>query len=218
MANSIEKCRDARIAMKIPQRFQKCEKRILQYFFTICRIIYFRPDIGGQFRGVSPVKYRQRFPVSSQYLTNQECIIGEFYHRNVGKLYHTLHGSHKFMQIDRTAQTAIHYWYMERVYAAVEIGNEFPSLTRITSIGGLLSVIVPNAFMLAGVLAFLLLVFAGFGMIQAAGSGDTKQMESGKKAITGAVIGLLVIIGSFWIIQIIETLTGMKGQILPPMR
>ncbi len=108
--------------------------------------------------------------------------------------------------------------YMERVYAAVEIGSEFPSLTRITSLGGLLSVIVPNAFMLAGVIAFLLLVFAGFGMIQAAGSGDTKQMESGKKAITGAVIGLLVIIGSFWIIQILETLTGMKGQILPPMR
>ncbi len=107
---------------------------------------------------------------------------------------------------------------MQRVYAEVNIANEFPSLTKFTNLGGVLSVIIPNAFMLAGVIAFLLIVFAGFGMIQAAGSGDTKQMESGKKAITGAVIGLIVILGSFWIIQIIETLTGLKGQILPPMK
>lgn len=106
---------------------------------------------------------------------------------------------------------------MERVYAAVNL-EEFTSITKFTSLGSVLSVIVPNAFMLAGVIAFLLLVFAGFGMIQAAGSGDTKQMESGKKAITGAVVGLIVIIGSFWIIQVLEVLTGMKGQILPPMR
>lgn len=107
---------------------------------------------------------------------------------------------------------------MERVYAEVNIGQQFPSITRFTDIGSLVSVIVPNAFMLAGVLTFLLLVLAGFGMIQAAGSGDTKKMESGKQAITGAVIGLIVIVGSFWIIQIIETLTGLKGQILPPIR
>ncbi len=101
---------------------------------------------------------------------------------------------------------------MERVFAAVNIGTEFPSITKFTNLGDLVSVIVPNAFMLAGVIAFLLLVFAGFGMIQAAGSGDTKKMESGKKAITGAVIGLIVVLGSFWIIQIIETLTGLKGD------
>lgn len=107
---------------------------------------------------------------------------------------------------------------MEHVYAAVDIGQQFPSITKFDTIGSLVSVIIPNAFMIAGVIAFLLIVFAGFGMIQAAGSGDTKQMESGKKAITGAVIGLIVIIGSLWILQIIETLTGMKGRILPPIR
>jgi hypothetical protein len=106
---------------------------------------------------------------------------------------------------------------MERVYAAVDIGREFPAITKFTDIGSLISVIVPNAFVLAGIIIFVLLVFAGFGMIAAAGSGDTKKLESGKKTITAAVIGLLVIVGSFWIIQIIETLTGMKGQLLPPI-
>ena len=107
---------------------------------------------------------------------------------------------------------------MERVYAAVDIGKEFPAITKFTTIGGIVSVIIPNAFMIAGIIAFLLLVFAGFGMIQAAGSGDSKQMETGRKAITSAVVGLIIIVGSFWIIQVIEILTGMKGQILPPIR
>lgn len=107
---------------------------------------------------------------------------------------------------------------MNRVYADVNIGSDFPAITKFTDIGSLVSVIVPNAFMLAGVITFVLLVMAGFGMIAAAGSGDAKKMESGKKTITGAVIGLIVIVGSFWIIQIIETLTGMKGQLLPPIQ
>jgi hypothetical protein len=104
---------------------------------------------------------------------------------------------------------------MERVYAQVNIGSEFPAVTRFKDIGSLVSVIVPNAFVLAGILIFILLVLAGFGMIAAAGSGDSKKLESGKKTITAAVIGLIVIVGSFWIIQIIESLTGMKGQLLP---
>lgn len=100
--------------------------------------------------------------------------------------------------------------YMERAYAAVNL-NSFSSITKFEDIGSLISVIIPNAFVLAGVITFVLLVLAGFGMIAAAGSGDTKKLESGKKTITGAVIGLIVIVGSLWIITIIQTLTGLNG-------
>ena len=99
---------------------------------------------------------------------------------------------------------------MERVYAAVDIGSEFRPITKFTDVGSLVSVIVPNAFVLAGIIVFVLLVMAGFGMI--AGAGDAKKLESGKKTITGAVIGLIVIVGSFWIIQILSTLTGLNGD------
>ena len=75
--------------------------------------------------------------------------------------------------------------------------------------------IVQNAFVLAGIIAFVLVIAAGFGMIVGAGSGDTKQLEQGKKAITAAVLGLIIIVGSFWIIQIIETITG---QTLLPLK
>jgi hypothetical protein len=99
---------------------------------------------------------------------------------------------------------------MEQVFAQtpVDIGTAFSANgPNFTSIGSLVSVVVQNAFMLAGVIAFVLLVLGGFGMIAGAG-GDPKNLEKSKQAITGAVIGLIVIIGSFWIIQLIQTLTG----------
>ncbi len=97
---------------------------------------------------------------------------------------------------------------MERVYAAVNIEEVFPPAENFNQIGPLVSVIVKNAFMLAGVITLVLIVLGGFGIIASAG-GDTKRLDQGKKTITGAVVGLLVIVGSFWIVQIIETLTGL---------
>lgn len=104
---------------------------------------------------------------------------------------------------------------MERVLAQVNIADSFPPATTFETVGSLVSVIGQNAFVLAGVIAFVILIFGGFAILTGAGAGDTKQLEKGKQAMTGAVIGLLIIIGSFWILQIIETITGMKGKFLP---
>jgi len=104
---------------------------------------------------------------------------------------------------------------MSRPLALVNIDQVFTPAQNFSKIGDLVSVIVQNAFVLAGVIAFVLVIAAGFGMIAGAGSGDTKQLEQGKKAITAAVLGLIIIVGSFWIIQIIETITG---QTLLPLK
>lgn len=85
-----------------------------------------------------------------------------------------------------------------------------PTFSQFDTFGDLVSVIVRNAFVLAGVVSFLLLVFGGFSVIMGAGAGDIKQLEKGKQTITGAVVGLIVIVTSYWIVQIIETVTGMK--------
>jgi len=100
---------------------------------------------------------------------------------------------------------------MERVYAdSVVIKDIFGPAKAFDTFGALVTIIVKNAFVIAGVIAFLLLVFGAFTIIMGAGAGDTKQLEKGKQAITGAVIGLIVVIGSFWIVQILETLTGIS--------
>ena len=98
---------------------------------------------------------------------------------------------------------------MQQVYAVVDIGTQFKDITQFQDIGSLVTVVVKNAFVVAGLIMFALLVFGGFGMIVAGSSGDAKKLEEGQKAITGAVIGLLVIVGSFWIMQIVEKLTGL---------
>jgi hypothetical protein len=112
-----------------------------------------------------------------------------------------------FNSID-TAASFPYTDFMDQVYAQVKISDVFAPAANFSSLGPLVTVVVSNAFVLAGIIAFLLLIMGGFGIIASAGSGDTKKMEQGKQAITGAAIGLIVIVGSFWIVQIIQTVTG----------
>lgn len=98
---------------------------------------------------------------------------------------------------------------MEQAFA-VDLKNIAPSLTTFDTFGKLVNVIVQNAFVLAGLISFVLLVFGGFGIIMGAGSGDSKKLDQGKQAITGAVVGLIIVVTSLWIVQIIEKLTGVS--------
>ncbi|MEK7073867.1 MAG: hypothetical protein AAB960_00895 [Patescibacteria group bacterium] len=100
---------------------------------------------------------------------------------------------------------------IERVFAE-SLQNLAPN-PNLTTYGMLVTAIVKNAFILAAVISFILLIFGGFNVIVAAG--DAKKAEQGKTALTGAVTGLLLVLGSFWIIQIIEVITG--TNILSPV-
>lgn len=100
---------------------------------------------------------------------------------------------------------------MERVLAAVDINDAFlkdAKLPVYSSFADLVVAVVRNAFVLAGVISFILLVFGGFGVIVGAGSGDTKRIDQSKQTIIAAIIGLLIVVGSLFIIQVIETITG----------
>lgn len=99
---------------------------------------------------------------------------------------------------------------MHQVFAQTPIQSLSPTLRSFGTFGDLVSVIVRNAFVIAGVIAFVLLVFGGFTIIIGAGGGDTKKIEQGKEAMVGAVIGFILVVGSLWIVQIIEKLTGLS--------
>lgn len=103
---------------------------------------------------------------------------------------------------------------MERVFA-VAISDVFQPAANFDTIGSLVSVVVRNAFVLAGLIAFVFLVIGGLGFIAGAGAGDTKKLEQGQKTITGAAMGLIVIVGAVWIMLIIEKLTGLEGKLVP---
>lgn len=99
---------------------------------------------------------------------------------------------------------------MERVHAAFSLGDKsvFSPAGTFTTFADVVNIFVRNAFVIAGIITFVILVFGGLSVIMGAGGGDTKQMEKGKQAITGAVAGLVIIVVSFWIIQLLEFMTG----------
>jgi hypothetical protein len=99
---------------------------------------------------------------------------------------------------------------MEQVFAQVNLGDPALRVSPFENFGDLVNIIVKNAFVFAGLITFFLLVFGGLSVIMGAGAGDSKKMESGKKTITGAVMGLLIVFAAYWIVQILEKITGIR--------
>lgn len=93
----------------------------------------------------------------------------------------------------------------------VDIGEKFGAPFKdIKQTGDLVSVIVANAYILAGVIFLILLVVGGITVISSAGNSDPQQAAKGWKIISSAFVGFLIIFASYWIIKIIEVITGLK--------
>jgi hypothetical protein len=86
---------------------------------------------------------------------------------------------------------------------AGNVENTFPD------IGTLITVILKNGFTLAGIILVGLILFGGVSYISSAGSGDQKKMAQAQETLTSALIGFLVIFASYFIIQIVQVITGL---------
>lgn len=78
--------------------------------------------------------------------------------------------------------------------------------TKYASVSAFLNLLVPLAFVIAGVILLFLLIGGGFSIV--ASGGNAKSVESGKNQIMSAIIGFVIIFAAYWIITIIELLTG----------
>ena len=108
---------------------------------------------------------------------------------------------------------------MINLLAKVEIEKEFKlnettgigeGVEAYSSIGSLISAILPNIYVAAGIILFFLIVFGGISYVRSAGSQDEEGIKRGQKAITSALVGFLIIFLSYWIIQIVEIVTGIQ--------
>ena len=77
-----------------------------------------------------------------------------------------------------------------------------PSLVEVVSYGFLI---------FSGMVALFIIAWAGIRMISS--GGDAKQIESFKKMITFAIVGLIVVLSSFTIVNFIGYLTGSSSCI-----
>lgn len=72
------------------------------------------------------------------------------------------------------------------------------------TVGGIISNFLPSILTLAGLILFGMLVMGGFTML--AGAADKESQENGKKQITSALIGFLIIFLAYWIAQILQVI------------
>ena len=74
--------------------------------------------------------------------------------------------------------------------------------------GVLVDNILPNIYVAAGLVIFVMVAIGGFMIVTNAGKPD--KAADGNKIITSAIIGLVVLFASYWIIQIIQVITGVN--------
>lgn len=86
---------------------------------------------------------------------------------------------------------------------------------EITSIGNLVSLFLNISFVIAGLILLFFFIFGGIGMIASAGQSDPQKAEQAKKTVTSALVGFIIVFASYWIVQLIGSLTGF-GNILGP--
>ena len=79
----------------------------------------------------------------------------------------------------------------------------------IGNLGVLTNSLLKTSLTAAGVIFLCLLIFGGFNLIIGAGENDSKKTAQSQAIITDAVIGFLVVILAYFIIQVIETITGL---------
>lgn len=98
----------------------------------------------------------------------------------------------------------LHYAYMESNIRDTYLGEH--ALSEVGSLNAFISQVLPNIYTASGVLLLVYAVIGGFMLVTAAG--NEEQAGKGKQALTNAIIGFIIIFASYWIIQIIEILTG----------
>lgn len=85
-------------------------------------------------------------------------------------------------------------------------GSVFTDYKTLPSL--LVSRFLQYAIIIAGFIFFAKLLSAGFSLLTSAG--DQAKIQAATKDLTNAVIGLVIVITSFFIIQIIQTIFGFK--------
>lgn len=68
--------------------------------------------------------------------------------------------------------------------------------------------IIFGAFLFAGIVAVILIIYSGIKFILS--GGDPKQVEGARKTMTYAIIGFVLILLSFAILNLISTVTGVN--------
>lgn len=91
---------------------------------------------------------------------------------------------------------------------AFTINPNVVGLSGFNDLGSLIGAILPVVISIAGLALFAYLILGGLKYITS--GGDDKAIMEARKIITNAVVGMLIVFVSFWIIRILETVLGIE--------
>ena len=78
-------------------------------------------------------------------------------------------------------------------------------------LGNFITIIIPYIFSAAGLALLIYLILGGLQMMTS--RGDPKAMQSAQAKITNALIGFVIIIIAFFIVQLLGQLFGIQGTL-----
>jgi len=83
-----------------------------------------------------------------------------------------------------------------------------PLRSEFTNVGSILNIAMPYIFAAIGMGLLVMLVTAGFSFLTSAG--DSKKLDSAKQKITLALTGFLIVLVSYWLVQIAGFTLGLE--------
>lgn len=96
-----------------------------------------------------------------------------------------------------------------RLLSQVNIPNSFNSPWGQTKgFGDLISLIIRNSIVIAGLVMIALIIGGGIAIIKSAG--NSEEAAKGKQTATTGFIGFVIVFSTYWIIQIIQIITGVS--------
>lgn len=103
---------------------------------------------------------------------------------------------------------------MNKLLAVVDIGSDFLGSSQATlgdpqKVSTIVSNVITAAISISGILLLFLLIGGGIGIMSGAGKSDPRAVEAGKKAATSALIGFMVVFSAYWIVKLVELITGL---------
>lgn len=104
---------------------------------------------------------------------------------------------------------------------AIDIGanlfNQHPGAARLAQTpASLISGLLPNIMGAAGIIFFLLILGGGFMMVKNSGGSPSAQDQAkAKSALTMGIVGFLLVVSAYFILQIVSTLTGIDFINIP---
>ncbi len=83
-------------------------------------------------------------------------------------------------------------------------GFKFSNALVGTTVGN----VIPYIFGAAGLASLVFIIWAGFQYLLS--QGNPKQIEEARNKLTQAIVGFLIVFASYWLVQILEKVLGVK--------